>query len=150
DIYMKFVNRLAEEMRAADFDPQLRGPWAKMEGYCARFSLLLQVCAEAAGETNERDVGPEAVRGAVKLADYFMAHARRVSPVLASAKTDTKKKDADAVLTWIQRNREKIEKATDDAPAGAFDWRTVRHDLHNRFDGRENDLMRVLSDLEAR
>jgi hypothetical protein len=150
--YAAFVNRLAEEMRASDFPSPLRGPWSKFEGYCARFALLLHTCAWAGDERAEKDVRVDDVRGAVKLVDYFMAHARRVYPCLSSSKTDTRRKDAEAVLGWIGRNRVKIEQENraDGKPAGAFTWRTVRHDLHNRFDGREPDLTSALQDLEAR
>jgi hypothetical protein len=155
--FAEFVDRLADDLAAADFPAALRGPWSKMEGYCARLALLLYVCRLAAGETptqgvDEACVDEACVKGAVRLADYFLAHARRVYPCLASAAGQRLREDAEAVLGWVRRNRTRIEPEDKDRhkPAQAFTWRMVRHDLHHRFEGREDDLRKALEDLEGR
>jgi hypothetical protein len=123
-----------------------------MEGYAARLALLLHVCRRVAGGTAPEAVDEASVDGAVRLADYFLANARRVYPGLASVAGKRLREDAEAVLGWVRRNRTRIEPEDKDQhkPALAFTWRMVRHDLHHRFEGRDGDLREALEDLEGR
>jgi hypothetical protein len=59
-------------------DESLRGVWSKLDGYSARFSLIIHRCRVAANETKSHNIDAESVSRAVKLVDYFKGHARRV------------------------------------------------------------------------
>jgi hypothetical protein len=121
-----------------------------MEGYCARFALVLHVCRQVAGETDSHDVDEVSMRGAVRLANYFLNHASRVYPCLTSSTEEQVQRDARAILDWVSRNRTKIETKTAGKPARAFTWRMVRRDLHVRFEGKDDDLNSALQHLEGR
>src|SRR5262249_11110299 len=83
-LFADFVDDPAADLADEESPDTWRGPWAKMEGYCARLALVLHLCRVTADETDSEDVDEESVRGAVRLARYFMAHARRVYPRLTS------------------------------------------------------------------
>lgn len=89
-----------EEMNAPDFSPVLRGPWAKLEGYAARFALILHCLQGAAGEAATPYIDETSVYGAAALADYFKAHARRAYAALHATALE---KQAEAVLAYIER-----------------------------------------------
>lgn len=151
DRWTAFVNALYREMKAEDFPEELRGPWAKMEGYCVRLALLLHVCRQACGETSSEEVDRESVENAIRLVRYFQAHARRVYPQLLHDGGDRLRQDAEAILAWVRRNGERIRPADDDGkPALAFTWRMIRRDLARRFEGRDEDLRKALQALESR
>jgi hypothetical protein len=149
-IFVTFVNRLAADLADEAFPDQLRGPWSKLEGGCARLALVLHLCRWVAKETDSEDIDEASAAGAVRLAEYFQGHARRVYACLTDAGGERLRKDAAAVLEWVQRNRAKIEPAAEGKPPLAFTWRMVRHDLHNRFGDREEDLRQALRSLEGR
>src|SRR5262249_10859789 len=96
-----------------------------------------------------REVDEVSAENALKLVEYFKAHARRVYPRLRASLVDELHSDAEAVLEWIARNRDKIEAAQDTKPAKAFSWRMVRRDLSRRFDHRDECLRKALAFLEA-
>lgn len=76
--FTEWANDHFEEMAAPDFDRRLRGAWAKLEGYCARFALVLHLTAYAAGEESGELVSVASIYKAAALTDYFKSHAKRV------------------------------------------------------------------------
>lgn len=149
--FAAFSNGLYRELKGDGFPDELRGPWAKMEGYGARLSLLLHVCRHACGETDSEDVDETSVEKAIRLIRYFQSHARRVYPQLLHDGADELRQDAEAVLGWIRRNGGRIRPADDEGkPTMAFTWRMVRRDMARRFEGREEALRQALQALEAR
>lgn len=150
--FAAFVNGLYREMNGKDFADELRGPWAKMEGYCARLALLLHVCRHSCGEVDGEDVDQTSVEKAIQLIRYFQAHARRVYPQLLHDGADELRQDAEAVLGWIRRNGERIRPADEASskPAMAFTWRMARRDLLRRFEGRDGALRQALHALALR
>jgi hypothetical protein len=149
--FIAFVESLAADLAGDELPDQLRGPWSKLEGYCARFALILHCCRQVAGVTVSEDIDGTSAAHAVELAGYFQAHARRVYPHLLSPEAQRLRQDCEAVLGWIARNRDKI--APDlgpEKPADRFSWRMVRRDLHHRFEGRDADLHKALETLEGR
>lgn len=150
--FAAFINELASEISTADFAEELRGPWAKMEGCCARLSLLLHVCRQACGETAREDVDKRSVDKAIQLIRYFQAHARRIYPQMLQDGGDELRQNAEAVLIWVRRKRDAIVPADEGSgkPPMAFTWRIVRRDLARRFEGRDEELRRALQALEAR
>jgi len=81
-------------------DDRLRGAWAKLDGYCARLSLILHESRRAAGETKSAPVDKKSVEGAIELIAYFKSHARRIYRRLATEHGD--KRIAGAV-EWIRQ-----------------------------------------------
>lgn len=78
----------------------LRGPWLKMEGYCARLALILHACRYIAGETKYKRVDARSVSGAVALVNYFKNHARRVYPLFRVTQKD---RQVERALAWIKK-----------------------------------------------
>jgi hypothetical protein len=74
--YADWVNAHAAEM--ATLDPWLRGAWAKLEGYCARFALVLQELRYVCGEDGDEHVSEQSVKAAIELAEYHGEHVRRI------------------------------------------------------------------------
>ena len=58
---------------------------AKMEMYAARFALLLQMMRYACGEDDKKAVTAEAMKGALKLAEYFKRTAIKVHNIVSNA-----------------------------------------------------------------
>jgi hypothetical protein len=148
--FAAFVNGLHRELNGEDFPDELRGPWAKMEGYTARLALLLHVCRHACGEVSGEDVDETSVENAIQLIRYFQSHARRVYPRLSRDGCDELRRDAETILAWIRRNGERIRTSGDGKPAMAFSWHMIRRDLLRRFEQRDEALRQALRALEAR
>jgi 5S rRNA maturation endonuclease (ribonuclease M5) len=98
--WKEFTRRHADEMNDQDFPSHLRGPWAKLRGYCARIGLILQ-CLRWACEGGElTDVDGESMSAAARLVDYFKGHARKLymamgaDPALAGARK---------LLAWLRK-----------------------------------------------
>jgi hypothetical protein len=97
--FVDFANDLFAEMRDPQFPPQLRGAYAKFEGYGARLALVLQLLRRACNEATSDQVDEISVNGAVALVDYFKSHARRVYAHLRCTPED---KRVDAAVAWIR------------------------------------------------
>jgi len=95
--WVRFYN--AHAVEEADLPPTLRGPWAKLMGYCARFALLIHLLRVACGEVKELAVDGESVRRAVILVDYFKSQARRVYRRMPTPGD----KREQQVLAWVRR-----------------------------------------------
>ena len=68
-----------KEASAPDFGPEFRGPWAKLEGFTARFALILSQLHQAyiGQEGPPRDVEALDMHHARLLSDYFKRHLER-------------------------------------------------------------------------
>jgi len=97
--WVKWDNEHHREMGAPDFPDQLRGPWAKLEAYCARFALVIQVVRHVAGEAQSEQVDALSVASAAALVEYLKSHARRVYRRLRATRDD---RLVEAVLKWMQ------------------------------------------------
>lgn len=97
--FIDLANTLYRELVDPNLPTNLRGPFAKLEGYGARIALILQlsryVCKEARGEA----VDERSVLGAAALVHYFQSHARRVYAFLQATPEDKKLMQA---LKWIE------------------------------------------------
>jgi hypothetical protein len=90
-VFVREYNRLREELETPGFPQRLRPVYGKLEGYLARFALVLAMARRAearstGGATMER-VGREDVEGAAVLINYFKNHARRVYTGLYAVST---------------------------------------------------------------
>ncbi|MFL5696619.1 MAG: DUF3987 domain-containing protein [Ktedonobacteraceae bacterium] len=99
--WVEWITGHYKEFSDVDFHDNLRGPWSKMEGYCARLALILQECRAASGEVSSESVDEVSLAGAAALIDYFKVHARRVYTQLKVTPED---KRIMAALKWMKRN----------------------------------------------
>lgn len=102
DAWVRWDNEHHQEMNAPGFPEQLKGPWAKLEAYCARFALVIQVVRHATGEADSEQVDALSVASAAALVEYLKAHTRRVYRRLRATKED---KLAAAIVEWAQGKR---------------------------------------------
>jgi hypothetical protein len=100
--WVRFTCALADEMNRETFPACLRGPWAKLKGYCARLGLILHCLRLATGEVEAEDVDGESLDRAAALVRYFKSHARKV---YAALEADSEVEDARRLLHWIARER---------------------------------------------
>lgn len=79
DVYRAWFRDHRQQANELDFPSELRGPWAKMEGYTLRFGLILSQLRQAytgiAGPPT--DVEAVDMQHADRLASYFKEHGRR-------------------------------------------------------------------------
>jgi hypothetical protein len=77
ELFVGWLDAHNAEPEAPGFPERLRGPWAKLEAYFARLTLLVCLCrAVTNGEPERVETGD--VMRAYALLDYFKAHARKV------------------------------------------------------------------------
>ena len=82
-------------------DDPFRAPLAKMPGQLARLALILHVSRWAAGEFDDLgQLDGVTMQAAIRLADYFVAHARRVWQRLMESQEDSKMRQ---VVNWLRR-----------------------------------------------
>jgi hypothetical protein len=104
EAWSEFTNAHAAQCNDEGFpQQQLRGPWSKMKGYCARLALILHYLWLNDGALeggNQSDVGGESVRRAALLVDYFKSHSRKVYALIDA---DPVAREARRVVRWLQR-----------------------------------------------
>jgi hypothetical protein len=122
--WIEFYNAHNKEVASEDMPAGGRGIWAKMEGYCARFALILSRLRLAMnpdcdfGLRND-PVSLEDMQGAIKLANYFKGNALRVNSLMTGG---TGSNEAMILLAWIKRKGVK-----------QFRLAEAREDLRRRF-----------------
>ena len=82
EAFAQWEDELAQRMEGPDFPDWLYGPFGKLAGQCARLALILHLTKRAAGLTLSEQVEVSTIQEAIKLAEYFGAHARRVHEFL--------------------------------------------------------------------
>ena len=97
--FVACANALYAELADPDCPEMIRGPLAKLEGYGARFALLLHLCRWVCGEAQGEHVDESSVLGAAALVEYFKSHARRVYSHLQARPDDQR---VARVIRWIQ------------------------------------------------
>jgi hypothetical protein len=141
ECFRTFCTNNTAEMRESGFPANLRGPWAKMEGQCARLALIHQLALKPDAEA----VDAPSVEAAVKLCNYFQNSARRVHARLLAAGSTEQERDTAAVLDWVAK-----APCVRQSNPPTFTWSQVRRDLHNRFESRDDCLRTTLTLLEGR
>jgi hypothetical protein len=106
--WKSFTDNHAAELNDPDFPDCLRGPWSKLRAYCARLALIVHHLRWACHETQSKDVDGPSLQAAVRLVDYFKAHARRVRLVGGG---DRLVEDAKRVWGWVVRKKREEFKA---------------------------------------
>lgn len=107
DVWVEWHDSHCEEADGLDFPPCLRGAWAKMRAYTARFALILEYLAWAYDPTSQQDdvrvVSPDSMVKAIRLAEYFKSHTRVVRTLLDSHTADRLGENARAILEWARK-----------------------------------------------
>jgi Protein of unknown function (DUF3987) len=99
--WVTWVTSHYAELNSPDLPSQLRGPWSKLEGYCARLALVLHLARLACGEVKNEAIDKVSVAGAWSLVDYFKSHARLV---YAQLHASPEEKRLEAARQWIRRH----------------------------------------------
>jgi hypothetical protein len=99
-VWVEYFNRHRAEL--TDLDDDLAAAWSKLEAYTARFALIFQLCAWAAGEQGASDqvIDEAAMRSAILLSDWFGGEARRVYGLFAESNVDREQRE---LVEWIRR-----------------------------------------------
>jgi hypothetical protein len=101
--WQAIIDGLTREINREDFPPHLRGPWAKLKVYAARFALTVHLLRWVTREAEEQNVDDESMRRAGLLVNYFGSNARKAYAVMAA---DREFQDAKRVLAWVARERQ--------------------------------------------
>jgi len=103
-VWQAWEQQLADEMNGETFPDALRACWSKFKGYTARLALIVNALAWACDEpaVGAFSVHTGSVEGAVELAEYFKAHARRVYAFLHANEAT---REALGVLEWLRRHK---------------------------------------------
>lgn len=109
EAWERFTREHAGEVNSPDFNQSLRGPWAKLRGYCARIALVLHELSYVTGETrDETRLAGTTVDAAAELIRYFKSHLRKV---MAAMDGDQARPGVLRALGWIQRHqKERFQK----------------------------------------
>jgi hypothetical protein len=99
--WVTFVNEHAAEQ--VELSGDLAAAWSKLEGYAARFALVLHLVRWAANDPTLRDparVDAASIAAGVSLSRWFANEARRVYAMLSESDGDRK---ARQLVEWIER-----------------------------------------------
>lgn len=97
-LFQDWANEHYVEMESGPVN--LRGPWAKLVTYCARFALILHLASNVGQRTVASVVDAESVSRAISLAMYFKSHARRVYGHLFASPEE---RQILAAIEWFKR-----------------------------------------------
>lgn len=79
ELFKLVANKLRSEMNSSEFPYELLAPYGKLDGYLARFILLLHVVAYSCGETQHQTIVDQStVEKAYKLLEYFKSHMKKI------------------------------------------------------------------------
>lgn len=101
ELWVDWVSRHYEEQNAPSFPEILRGPWAKLEAYCARFALIFQMIRYVSDDAAASEIDESSLLKAIALVDYFKSHTERAYMYLRSDSGDRLIVD---VLSFIDEN----------------------------------------------
>jgi hypothetical protein len=132
--WIAWFNEHCSEINSSRLPYYLKGIWSKLQGYTARFALILELSHNVKKRIDNLMIGKESMDGAIKLTDYFKANARKVHELINSSDMDKK---ITKTVEWIQNNGNKT---------------TLRQIYVNRVAGCKNhkEAMNILSEMEYR
>ena len=97
-----------DEVNAADFPDNLRGPWSKLEEYAGRLCLILTLLRRAADPTADPSslplAGVREVQDAWTLVGYFKGHHRRVRAYLEGKGLGGAPEGVKLILRWVRNH----------------------------------------------
>jgi Protein of unknown function (DUF3987) len=122
--FKSWFNAHSEETEGLDFPDYLGGAWSKMRAKCARLALIIDRLHWAYDPTSDEkpgNVSLASVRAAIRLIDYFKAHARRAHALIRGCGGDDNE-NARAILKWVSNTNRSVfsEKDVKNNFAGRF------------------------------
>ena len=96
--FQQFVNEHGEEH--AELTDDLSAAWSKLEGYVARFALILHLARAATGEVDETVVDLTSLEAGIVLSRWFGREAKRIYAMLAESNGDGERRK---LIEWIDR-----------------------------------------------
>ena len=99
--WIPFVNTHADEQY--DLAGPLSAAWSKLEGYAARFALIVQLIRWAAGDSADSYTGhidAASIEAGATLSRWFCGEARRIYSLFAETNED---RDRRRLVEWIER-----------------------------------------------
>jgi hypothetical protein len=79
-------------------DDDLAAAWSKLEAYTARFSLIFQLCAWAAGDAEDSAIDELSMQSAIALSNWFAGEARRVYLALAESDSNRAARELEELI----------------------------------------------------
>ena len=96
--FQQFVNEQgAEHVELSD---DLSAAWSKLEGYAARFALILQLVRATTGEADETIVDETSMDAGITLSHWFGREAKRIYAMLGESNGDGEQRK---LVEWIDR-----------------------------------------------
>ncbi len=96
--FQQFVNEHgAEHVELTD---DLSAAWSKLEGYVARFALILHLARAATGDADESVVDLTSLEAGITLSRWFGREAKRIYAMLAESNGDGERRK---LVEWIDR-----------------------------------------------
>jgi hypothetical protein len=96
-LYVDFFNESSEVSLTLPSDET--AAWSKLEGYCARLALVLQMVANVSGGGSSERIEASAMQTAIKLIDWFKAETNRVYSLM---KISARKSTDENLLAFIR------------------------------------------------
>jgi hypothetical protein len=104
--FVEWENRLGEELDLLSADDPFRAALSKLIAYVARLALIIHVCDWASGAHGHfGELNEETMKSAVRIAEYFLAHARRVWRRLVESADDSRIRQ---IANWIHRKNRPV------------------------------------------
>ena len=98
DLWVRYFNRHRAEL--AGLHDDLAAAWSKLEAYAARFALIFQLSAWAAGQASDDAISAASMQAGIELSDWFGGEARRVYELFVETDAD---REARELVGLIQR-----------------------------------------------
>ena len=127
--FKTWFNAHSEETESLDFPDYLGGTWSKMRGQVCGSRLIidrLNWAYDPSEDGRAKDVSLFSLRAAIRLIDYFKAHARRAHALIRGC-GGSDNEDARAILKWVY-NTNRL----------TFSQKDVKNVLKTRFLDSEN------------
>jgi len=129
--WIEFVNTHCEVTASASEDEAAAE--SKLEGYAARFALVIHVSRHACGEdVDPSNVDVDSLRAGITLAKWFGREAKRVYSMLRESPEERERRE---LLDWIERH------------GGRTTVRELQRNGLRRYRGRAEDSRLALDDL---
>lgn len=90
-LWVAYFNRHRAEL--ADLDDDLAAAWSKLEAYAARFALIIQLCAWAAGVASGDAIDESSMQAGIELSDWFGGEAKRVYGLFVESEEDREQRE---------------------------------------------------------
>lgn len=132
--WIAWFNEHCNEINSSKLPYYLKGIWSKLQGYTARFALIIELSSVTKNKTEGLMISQESMDGAIMLTDYFKANARKVHELMNSSDMDKK---ITKTVEWLQNNDNKA---------------TLRQLYVNRVAGCKNhkEAMNIFTEMEYR